>query len=115
MRFQEADPQPSAVQRLLDSFLVRKNAELTSYVERAGFDEPVRDQTGDPMREIFALTKKFLAKILGPLNLRLIRDPESLEKALERVHPQLPITCRLFLRKKEYIQFMMDHRERLVP
>jgi hypothetical protein len=104
----------SAVQRLLDSFPIRKNAELNEFVRRSKFTEP-EDQADDQMGEIFALTKKLLAKILGPLDLRLIRDPDLLERALGKVHPRLPIIFRLFLRKKQYIQFMLDNRERLVP
>jgi hypothetical protein len=107
-------PKASAVQRLLDSFPIRKNAELTEYVRHPEFPEP-EDQAADQMGEVFALTKKILSKALGPLNFRLIRDDDLLERALEKVHPQLPVFFRLILGKKRYIQFMLDHRERLVP
>jgi hypothetical protein len=111
---ESADQKTSAVQKLLDSFPIRKNAELTEYVRRSEWDEP-KDQAEDQMGEIFALTKKTLSKIAGPLNFRLIRDNDLLERALGKVHPQLPISFRLILRKKRYIQFMLDNRERLVP
>jgi hypothetical protein len=109
-----ADQKTSAVQKLLDSFPARKNAELAEYVRRSEFDER-KDQAEDQMGEIFALTKRILSKILGPLDFRLIRDDDLLERALGEVHPQLPISFRLILRKKRYIQFMLDNRERLVP
>ena len=104
----------SAVQRLLDSFPVRKNAELTEYFRRPEFAEP-KDQAADQMGEVFALTKRILSKALGPLDFRLIRDDDLLERALETVHPQLPIFFRLILGKKKYIHFMLENRERLVP
>ena len=111
---ESADQKTSAVQKLLDSFPTRKNAELTEYVRRSELAEP-QDQAEDQRREIFALTKKILSKILGPLNFRLIRDNDLLERALGRAYPQLPISFRLILRKKRYIEFMLDNRERLVP
>jgi len=103
----------SAVQKLLDSFPIRKNVEWNEYFRRAGICD-LQDHAEHPMEEIFVLTKKILSKILGPLDFRVIRDVELLESALEKVHPQLPISFRLILRKKRYIEFMMDNRERLV-
>jgi hypothetical protein len=108
------DPGAAALRRLLDSFPVRKNAELAEGVRRSEWPEPEARGQG-PMGEVFVLTKKILSKILGPLNWRLLRDPEVLETALGKVHPRLPISFRLILRRKEYIRFMLDHRERLVP
>jgi hypothetical protein len=99
--------------KLLDSFLALKNAELKEYFRRPELSEP-RDQGQAQMGEIFAFTKKILSRILGPLDFRLIRDDDLLERALQRVHLQLPFPFRLILRKKRYIELMLENRERLV-
>lgn len=102
-----------SVQRLLDSFPMRKNAELSEFVRDSKIQE--RDlPADDPLAEVFALTRKFLSKTTGILNFRLLKDDDLLESALGKVHPQLPFSIRLVLWKKRFIQFMLDHRERLI-
>ncbi|NWF55483.1 MAG: hypothetical protein HXY45_11900 [Syntrophaceae bacterium] len=66
------------------------------------------------MALVFFLTRNLLSRIAAPVDTRLIRDSDRLEKALEKIHPRLPISIRLILRKKRYIQFMLENRERLV-
>jgi hypothetical protein len=102
-----------SVQRLLDSFPMRKNAELREFVRYS--KTPERDHPEDePLAEVFALTRKLLSKTAGILNLRLLKNDDWLGKALEKVHSQLPFSIRLILWRKRFIQFMMDHRERLI-
>ncbi len=102
-----------SVQRLLDSFPMRKNAELREFVRYSRTLE--RDQPEDePLAEVFALTRKLLSKTAGILNFRLLKDEDWLGKALEKVHSQLPFSIRLILWRKRFIQFMLDHRERLI-
>ena len=103
-----------SVQRLLDSFPMRKNAELREFVRDSKIQE--RDlPADDPLAEVFALTRKLLSKTAGILNFRLLKDDDLLESALGKVHPHLPFSIRLVLWKKRFIQFMLDHRERLIP
>jgi hypothetical protein len=102
-----------SVQRLLDSFPMRKNAELREFVRYS--KTPERDHPEDePLAEVFALTRKLLSKPAGILNFRLLRNDDWLRKALEKVHSQLPFSIRLILWRKRFIQFMLDHRERLI-
>jgi len=102
-----------SIQRLLDSFPMRKNAELREFVRYSR--APERDQPEDePLAEVFALTRKLLSKTAGILNFRVLRDDDFLERALEKVHSHLPFSIRLVLWKKRFIQFMLDHRERLI-
>ena len=102
-----------SVQRLLDSFPMRKNAELREFVRYSR--GPERDQPEEePLAEVFALTRKLLSKTAGILNFRVLRDDDFLERALEKVHSHLPFSIRLVLWKKRFIQFMLDHRERLI-
>ncbi len=101
-------------QRLLNSFPERKNAELREYSRDA--EVPKQGlEAEQQMAVVFFLTRKLLSKTAAPLDYRLIRDDNRLERALEKVHPQLPISVRLVLRKKRYIRFMLDNRERLIP
>jgi len=103
-----------SVQRLLDSFPMRKNAELREFVRYSkthGKDHP----EDEPLAEVFALTRKLLSKTAGILNFRLLKEDDFLETALEEVHSHLPFSIRLVLWKKRFIQFMKDHRERLIP
>jgi hypothetical protein len=103
-----------SVQRLLDSFPMRKNAELREFVRYSRPQE--KDHPEDePLAEVFALTRKLLSKTAGILNFRLLKDDDLLESALGKVHPHLPFSIRLVLWKKRFIQFMLDHRERLIP
>ena len=104
----------SSVQRLLDSFPMRKNAELREFVEYSKTQE--KDHPEDkPLEEVFALTRKLLSKTAGILNFRLLKKDDFLETALEEVHSHLPFSIRLVLWKKRFIQFMLDHRDRLIP
>ena len=101
-------------QKLLNSFPGRKNAELRECSR--GFEVPKPDNGAeDQIAVVFFLTRKLLSKTAPPLDTRLIRDDDRLERALGKVHPRLPISIRLVLRKKRFIQFMMDNRERLIP
>jgi hypothetical protein len=103
-----------SVQRLLDSFPMRKNAELREFVRYSR--TPERDHPEDePLDEVFALTRKLLSKTAGILNFRLLKNDDWLGKALEKVHSQLPFSIRLILWRKRFIRFMLDHRERLIP
>ena len=101
-------------QRLLNSFLERKNAELK---ECSRDSEPAKPDNGaeDQIAVVFFLTKKLLSKTEAPLDARFIRDGVRLEKALGKVYPRLPISIRLALGKKRYVQFMLHNRERLIP
>jgi hypothetical protein len=109
-----AFPKISTDQRLLNSFPGRKNAELR---ECSRSSEAAKPDNGaeDQIAVVFFLTRKLLSKTAEPLDTRLIRDDDRLERALGKVHPRLPISIRLILRKKRYIQFMLDNRERLIP
>jgi hypothetical protein len=103
-----------SVQRLLNSFPMRKNAELREFVRYSKTQE--KDHPEDePLAEVFALTRKLLSKTAGILNFRLLKQDDFLETALEEVHSHLPFSIRLVLWKKRFIQFMKDHRERLIP
>jgi hypothetical protein len=102
-----------SVQRLLDSFPMRKNAELREFVRYSKTPE-IDHPEDEPLAEVFALTRKLLSKTAGILNLRLLKNDDWLGKALEKVHSQLPFSIRLILWRKRFIQFMMDHRERLI-
>jgi len=103
-----------AVQRLLDSFPMRKNAELREFVRYSETREQDHPED-EPLAEVFALTRKLLSKTAGILNFRLLREDDFLETALEEVHSHLPFPIRLVLWKKRFIQFMKDHRDRLIP
>jgi hypothetical protein len=100
-------------QRLLNSFPGRKITELKECSRRSGDPNP-ENEAEDQMALVFFLTRNLLSRIAAPVDTRLIRDSDRLEKALEKIHPRLPISIRLILRKKRYIQFMMENRERLV-
>ena len=103
-----------SVQRLLDSFPMRKNAELRELVRYSRSQE--KDHPEDEsLTEVFSLTRKLLSKTAGILNFRMLRDEDFLERALEKVHSHLPFSIRLVLWRKRFIQFMLDHRERLLP
>ncbi len=70
-----------SVQRLLDSFPMRKNAELREFVRDSKIQE--RDlPADDPLAEVFALTRKLLSKTAGILNFRLLKDDDFLESGL---------------------------------
>jgi hypothetical protein len=102
-----------SVQRLLDSFPMRKNAELSEFVRYSEIQER-NHPADDHLAEVFALTRKLLSKTAGILNFRLLKEDDFLETALEEVHSHLPFSIRLVLWKKRFIQFMLDHRERLI-
>jgi hypothetical protein len=107
-------PKNSTDQKLLNSFPGRKHAELRECSR--GSEVPKPDNGAeDQIAVVFFLTRKLLSKTAAPLDTRLIRDDDRLERALGKIHPQLPISIRLILRKKRYIQFMLDNRERLIP
>jgi len=93
---------------------MRKNAELREFVRDSEIQE--RDHPADePLAEVFALTRKLLSKTAGILNFRMLKDDDFLGRALEEVHSHLPFSIRLILWRKRFIQFMLDHRERLIP
>jgi hypothetical protein len=102
-----------SVQRLLDSFPMRKNAELREFVRHSEIQERNHPEN-EPLAEVFALTRKLLSKTAGILNFRMLKEDDFLEEALEKVHSHLPFSIRLVLWKKRFIQFMLDHRERLI-
>jgi len=109
-----AFPKLPPAQKLLNSFPGRKNAELRECSRR--FEVPNPDfEAEEQMAVVFFLTRKLLSKTATPWDNRLIRDDDRLERALGEVHPRLPMSVRLVLRKKRYIQFMLDNRERLIP
>jgi hypothetical protein len=101
-------------QRFLNSFPERKKAELREF-SRAS--EGLKSDHGaeDQIAVVFSLTRRLLSKTEPPLDSRLIRDEDRLERALGKIHPRLPISIRLILWKKRYIQLMLDNRERLIP
>jgi len=104
----------STDQKLLNSFPGRKHAELREFSR--GSEVPKPDNGAeDQIAVVFFLTRKLLSKTAAPLDTRLIRDDDRLERALGKIHPRLPFSIRLILRKKRYIQFMLDNRERLIP
>lgn len=107
-------PKVPADQKLLNSFPGRKNAELRECSRRSEVPKPGLEAE-EQMAVVFFLTRKLLSKTATPLDNRLIRDDDRLERALGEVHPRLPMSVRLVLRKKRYIQFMLDNRERLIP
>jgi len=107
-------PKIPADQKLLNSFPGRKNAELRECSRDSEVPEPDHGAE-DQIAVVFFLTRKLLSKTAGPLDSRLIRDDNRLARALGKIHPRLPISIRLILRKKRYIQFMLDNRERLIP
>jgi hypothetical protein len=109
-----AFPKVPADQRLLNSFPGRKNAELRECSRRSEVPN-LGLEAEEQMAVVFFLTRKLLSKTATPLDNRLIRDDDRLERALGEVHPRLPMSVRLVLRKKRYIQFMLDNRERLIP
>ncbi len=101
-------------QKLLNSFPGRKHAELRECSRSA--EVPKLDSGAeDQIAVVFSLTRKLLSKTEPRLDSRLIRDEDRLERALGKIHPRLPISIRLILWKKRYIQFMLDNRERLIP
>ncbi len=100
-------------QRLLNSFPGRKITELKECSRRSEDPKP-ENEAEDQMALVFFLTRNLLSRIAAPVDTRLIRDHDRLEKALEKIHPRLPISILLILRKKKYIQFMLENRERLV-
>jgi hypothetical protein len=107
-------PKISTDQKLLNSFPRRKNAELRECSR--GSEVPKPDHGAeDHIAVVFSLTRTLLAKTAAPLDARLIRNDDWLEKALVKIHPRLPISTRLILWKKRYIQFMLNNRERLIP
>ena len=101
-------------QKFLNSFPERKKAELR---ECSRGSEGLKPDHGaeDQIAVVFSLTRRLLSKTEPPLDSRLIRDKDRLERALGKIHPRLPISIRLILWKKRYIQFMLDNRERLIP
>jgi hypothetical protein len=101
-------------QRFLNSFPERKKAELR---ECSRGSEGLKPDHGaeDQIAVVFSLTRRLLSKTEPPLDSRLIRDEDRLERALGKIHPRLPISIRLILWKKRYIQLMLDNRERLIP
>ncbi len=101
-------------QRLLNSFPERKKAELRECSRDSEVPKPDRGAE-DQVAAVFSLTRRLLSKADPPLDARLIRDDDRLKRALGKIHPQLPISIRLILRKKRYIQFILDSRERLIP
>ncbi len=108
-----AFPRVSTDQKLLNSFPRRKNAELREYSR--GSEVPKPDHGAeDQIAVVFSLTRTLLAKTAAPLDARLIRNDDWLERALGKIHPRLPISIRLILWKKRYIQFMLNNRERLI-
>jgi hypothetical protein len=112
--YRSGSPKLPIDQKLLNSFSGRKNAELREYSR--GSEVPKPDHGAeDQIAEVFSLTRRLLSKTEPPLDSRLIRDEVRLEKALGKIHPRLPISIRFILRKKRYIQFMLDNRERLIP
>lgn len=107
-------PEISTDQKLLNSFPGRKHAELRE-CSRDSEVPKVDNRAEDQIAVVFFLTRKLLSKTAAPLDSRLIRDDVRLERALGKIHPRLPISIRFILRKKRYIQFMLDNRERLIP
>jgi hypothetical protein len=107
-------PKISTDQKLLNSFPGRKNAELRECSR--GSEVPKPDHGAeDQIAVVFSLTRTLLSKTTAPLDARLIRNDDWLERALGKIHPRLPISIRLILWKKRYIQFMLNNRERLIP
>ena len=107
-------PKISTDQKLLNSFPGRKNAELRECSR--GSEVPKPDHRAeDQIAVVFSLTRTLLSKTAAPLDARLIRNDDWLERALGKIHPRLPISIRLILWKKRYIQFMLNNRERLIP
>jgi len=107
-------PKIPADLKLLNSFPGRKNAEMRECSRGTEIPKPDH-RTGDQIALLFFLTRKLLLKTAEPLNSGLIQDDDRLESALGRIHSRLPFSVRLGMRKKRYIRFMLDNRERLLP
>ena len=101
-------------QRLLESFRTKKNAEWKECWRRSEISH-LPDGDEDQVGEVFTLTRSLLTDALGPLNDRVIRNEALLEEALGKIHRRLPMPVRIILRKKRYIEFILTHRERLLP
>lgn len=103
-----------ANKKLLESFTIRKIAELkecSRYSEISSFPDGVED----PLKEIFALTRRLLRSTVGPLNTAFIQNDLLLEKALWKVHGLLPLSTRLIIGRKRFIELFLDNREHLLP
>jgi hypothetical protein len=103
-----------ADKRLLESFPVRKNAELKEYFKKSEISD-LPDEIEDRLNEIFALTRSLLRSTVGPLNTGFIQNDVLLEKALWKVHGLLPLPMRLIVGKKRFIQLLLDNRDHLIP
>ena len=97
----------------LESFRVRKKAECTEDWRRCeGRRDPVK--RGNPIAEVFALTRDLLSRAFGPLNPDFVENDDLLEEALEEVYRELPFPIRMGIWKKRYTQFMLANRDRLL-
>lgn len=100
-------------QKLLESFPRRKNAELKEFYGSSP-KSAFSDGWEEHFDELFALTRRLLRNTAKPLSRGLIRDDLYLGKALSEVHKRLPLSIRLIMRKKRYIEFCLAYRERLM-
>jgi hypothetical protein len=105
---------PAAHQRLLESFRTRKSVEWKESWKDSGISHSP-DQHEAGLEDIFILTRRLLIQTVGPLNDRFIQDDSLLAKALGKVYERLSLPIPFSLWKKGYIQFILAHRDRLLP